>query len=121
MEEFYFKSKNPSYLSPPPFRADCIASSASSEHNPMQFIYPKFNTKIYVPIDLDGKRGSTVFKATHRKAETLIYWHLDGTYLGSTQSFHEMSLQPAIGKHQLTLVDKDGYRLEQAFEIIGKD
>jgi hypothetical protein len=32
-----------------------------------------------------------------------------------------MSLQPAIGKHQLTLVDKDGYRLEQAFEIIGKD
>ncbi len=121
MEEFYYKSKNPSYLSPPPFRADCIASSASSEHNPMQFIYPKFNTKIYVPIDLDGKRGSTVFKATHRKAETLIYWHLDGTYLGSTQSFHEMSLQPAIGKHLLTLVDKDGYRLEQAFEIIGKN
>lgn len=121
MEEFYFKSKNPAYLSPPPFRPDCVGSSASLEHNPMQFIYPKYNTRIYVPVDLNGKLGSTVFKAAHRKSETLVYWHLDGVYLGGTQSFHEMALQPSIGKHVLTLVDKDGYRLEQAFEIIGKN
>jgi penicillin-binding protein 1C len=121
MQEYFFKSKNPNYLSPPPFRPDCIASAASQDHNPMQFIYPKYNTKIYVPVDLNGKLGSTVFKAAHRKSETLVYWHLDGTYLGSTQTFHEMALQPSVGKHVITLVDKDGYRLEQAFEIIGKN
>jgi len=121
MQEYFYKSKTPNYLSPPPFRPDCIASAASQDHNPMQFIYPKYDTKIYVPVDLNGKLGSTVFKAAHRKSETLVYWHLDGSYLGSTQTFHEMALQPSVGKHIITLVDKDGYRLEQAFEIIGKN
>jgi penicillin-binding protein 1C len=121
MQEYFYKSKNPNYVSPPPFRPDCIASAASQDHNPMQFIYPKYDTKIYVPVDLNGKLGSTVFKAAHRKSETLVYWHLDGSYLGSTQTFHEMALQPSVGKHVITLVDKDGYRLEQAFEIIGKN
>jgi penicillin-binding protein 1C len=120
VEEFYFKSKNPSYQSPPPFRPDCLASQTAQHNLPMQLIYPKHPTQIYVPVDLDGKLSSTVFRAAHRKPDTEIFWHLDGAYLGSTQTFHQMALQPAVGKHKLTLVDKDGYRLEQAFEIIGK-
>lgn len=120
VEEFYFKSKNPSYHSPPPFRADCLASQTGQYHAPMQLIYPKHPTKIYVPVDLDGTLSSTVFQVAHRKPGTEIFWHLDGTYLGSTTTFHQMALQPAIGQHQLTLVDKDGFRLEQRFEIVGK-
>jgi penicillin-binding protein 1C len=120
VEEYYFKSKNPSYISPPPFRQDCLAAMATSEHCPMQLIYPKHPTKIYVPVDLDGKLSSTVFQAAHRISDTEIFWHLDGVYLGSTKTFHQMALQPPVGQHKLTLVDKDGYRLEQAFEIIGK-
>ena len=120
VEEFYFKSKNPSYVSPPPFRADCLASQTAQNSLPMQLIYPKQPTQIYVPVDLDGKLSSTVFQVAHRKLDTEIFWHLDGIYLGSTKTFHQMALQPAVGKHRLTLVDKDGYRLEQAFEIIGK-
>ncbi len=120
VEEFYFKSKNPSYVPPPPFRADCLASQTAQNSLPMQLIYPKRATQIYVPVDLDGKLSSTVFQVAHRKSDAEIFWHLDGTYLGSTKTFHQMALQPAVGKHRLTLVDKDGYRLEQAFEIIGK-
>lgn len=120
IEEFYFKNKNPWYSSPPPLRPDCVGGSTGTEQNPMALVYPKFDTKIYVPIDLNGTLSSTVFKAVHRNPETTIYWHLDGAYLGSTQSFHEMALQPAVGKHRITLVDKDGFRIEQAFEIIGK-
>ncbi len=120
VEEFYFKSKNPAYASPPPFRSDCLASQTAQNSLPMQLIYPKRPTQIYVPVDLDGKLSHTVFQAAHRKSDTEIFWHLDGTYLGSTKTFHQMALQPAVGKHKLTLVDKDGYRLEQAFEIIGK-
>jgi len=120
VEEFYFKSKNPSYVSPPPFRPDCLASQAAQNNAPMQLIYPKRPTQIYVPVDLDGKLSSTVFRVAHRKPETEIFWHLDGVYLGSTKTFHQMALQPAVGKHRLALVDKDGYRLEQGFEIIGK-
>jgi penicillin-binding protein 1C len=120
VEEFYFKSKNPSYVSPPPFRADCLASQTAQNNAPMQLIYPKHPTQIYVPVDLNGKLSSTVFQAAHRISDTEIFWHLDGVYLGSTKTFHQLALQPAVGKHKLTLVDKDGYRLEQGFEIIGK-
>lgn len=121
VEEFYYKNKNPTYVSPPPFRADCTASTAAQQQTPMQLIYPKQVTRIYVPVDLDGKLGSTVFQVAHRVPETEIYWHLDGVYLGSTRTFHQMALQPPVGQHVLTLVDRDGYRLEQRFEIIGKN
>lgn len=120
VEEFYFKSKNPWYVSPPPFRADCVASQAALSNVPMQLIYPKHPTQIYVPVDLDGKLSSTVFEVAHRIPGKEIFWHLDGIYLGSTTTFHQKALQPSVGPHKLTLVDKDGSRLEQSFEIIGK-
>jgi len=83
-------------------------------------IYPKKATKIYVPIDLNGALGKTVFKVAHRNPETTVYWHIDHTYLGSTTTFHEMALQPEVGEHQLVLIDQDGNRLERDFEILGK-
>lgn len=120
LEEYYYKSKNPAYASPPPFRPDCVASQTGAEQSPMQLIYPKNPTRIYVPVDLDGKLSSTVFQVAHRVPETEIFWHLDGAYLGSTKTFHHMALQPPIGKHELTLVDAQGFRLVRSFEIIGK-
>lgn len=86
----------------------------------MQLIYPKYPTRIYVPIDLDGKSSRTVFAVAHRDPETTIYWHIDNAYVGQTTTFHSMELQPPEGKHILTLVDEKGNRLEQRFEIIGK-
>lgn len=120
IEEFYFKSKNPGYVSPPPFRADCVGSQMALTQTPMQLIYPKNPTRIYVPVDLDGKLSSTVFQVAHRSPDAEIFWHLDGVYLGATRTFHQMALQPPVGAHVLALVDKDGYRLEQRFEIVGK-
>jgi penicillin-binding protein 1C len=86
----------------------------------MQLIYPRHPARIYVPVDLDGKLSSTVFQVAHREPAAEVFWHLDGVYLGSTKTFHQMALQPAAGPHRLTLVDKAGYRLEQSFEIVGK-
>lgn len=120
IEEFYFKSKNPSYTSPPPFRADCMGSQIAHNQAPMQLIYPRNPTRIYVPVDLNGKLSSTVFQVAHRSPGMEIFWHLDGVYLGSTKTFHQMALQPPVGQHVLALVDKDGFRLEQKFEIVGK-
>jgi penicillin-binding protein 1C len=117
VEEYYFKSKNPNYKTIPPFRKDCIVK-VSGEDLPMQLIYPKQPTKIYVPIDLDGNLSRTVFKAAHRNQGSIIYWHLDKSYLGQTSSFHEMELNPTPGEHVLTLVDSEGFRLEQKFEML---
>ena len=116
--EYYYKPKHPEYISPPQYRADCKV--ADSKINPMQLIYPKTVTKIYVPIELDGKASSTIFRVAHRQPETAVFWHLDNEYIGTTKTFHQMALNPSVGKHKLTLVDENGNRLEQAFEIMQK-
>lgn len=117
VEEYYYKSKNPNYRPLPDFRADCNNQSLD---NPMQLIYPKANSRIYVPVDLDGSLSRTVFKVAHRNPETEIHWHIDNTYLGSTEQFHNMELNPTEGDHLLTLVDANGKRLELEFEILQK-
>lgn len=117
IEAFYYQSKNPTYEPLPPYRVDCEQFS-ESDGQQMQVVYPKYASQIYVPIDLDGKRSRTVFKVAHRKSATTIFWHLDDEYLGRTQHFHEMQLQPEVGKHTLTLVDEVGNRVEQEFTIV---
>ena len=116
--EYYYKPKHPEYVSPPQYRADCRV--ADSKINPMQLIYPKTVTKIYVPVELDGKVSSTIFRVAHRQPETAVFWHLDNEFVGTTKTFHQMALNPSVGKHKLTLVDENGNRLEQAFEIMQK-
>jgi penicillin-binding protein 1C len=118
LEEYYFKSKNPQYLPPPQYRADC--SLSQNKINPMQLIYPKSVTKIYLPIDVDGKLSNAIFRVAHRQATTQIYWHLDNEFVGTSQTFHQLALTPSVGKHVLTLVDQYGNRLEQKFEILKK-
>ncbi len=121
LEEYYYRQRRPDYLSLPPLRADCQgAVVAAAGNRTMQLIYPREATKIYVPTDLDGKLSKTIFQVAHRKPKTTIYWHLDQEFLGETTTFHQFALQPPPGKHILTLVDKDGNRLEQKFEIIRK-
>ena len=87
----------------------------------MDIIYPKEMSKIYVPIDLDGKLGKTVFKVAHRSANATIYWHLDDEYLGATIGIHQMSLSPEPGTHVLTLVDQTGETLTRNFVIEQKE
>ena len=112
--ELYYKSKNASYKELPSFRKDCETGGSSA----MEIIYPKQFSKIYVPIELNGKLGKTVFQVAHRMANSIIYWHLDDIYIGSTQGSHQMALSPDEGIHTLTLVDESGETIVQKFEIV---
>jgi len=116
-EEIYYKRKNATYASLPPMKPGC--GNNITMHS-MELIYPKEGSKIYVPLELDGKLGRTIFEAAHRKSGTIIYWHLDDNYLGSTSGIHQMALAPEEGKHRLTIVDESGETVEVNFEIIGK-
>jgi penicillin-binding protein 1C len=114
--EWYYKSKNPSYKQLPPYKTGCETEAS----NAMEIIYPKNFSKIYVPVELDGKPGKTIFEVAHRKPGTIIYWHLDGKYINSTQTIHQLGLNPEEGIHTLTLVDQDGESIVQRFEIVSK-
>jgi penicillin-binding protein 1C len=115
-EAHYYVRRNPTYTPLPPFAESCRDAGAA----PMELIYPKYPTRILVPRDLDGSRSRTVFTVAHRSPETEIYWHMDAEFIGTTRQFHSMELDPPIGKHTLTLVDEQGHRLEQVFEIVQK-
>ena len=117
-QEWFYKARNTQYKMLPPYRSDCQGQEKTAV---MEFIYPKKSTQLYVPVDLDGQRGNTVFEVAHRAPGAVIYWHLDDTYLGMTKGFHQMAIHPAAGKHVVTLVEQDGERAEQRFEILGTE
>ena len=117
VEEYYYKFNHPNYKILPSFRKDCLESLPDRDQ-PMELIYPKKISKLYIPIELDGTLGQAIFKVAHRQPKTVIFWHLDNEYMGSTDTFHEMAFRPDKGTHILTLVDKDGNSLQQSFEVL---
>jgi penicillin-binding protein 1C len=117
VQEYYFKSHNNTYRTLPPFRKDCQHTSAVAG---MDMIYPKADTKIFIPRHIDGTSGSSVFELAHRNPAMNVYWHLDGEYIGSTKKSHHLPINPGEGKHVLTVVDEQGEVLERYFEVISK-
>ncbi len=117
VQELYYLEKNPVYKKLPPFFPGCPREEQSK---PMELIYPSTRSKIFVPVDLDGKKSKVVFEAAHRDPGKIIFWHLDNKFIGQTTSIHQMAVSPSIGKHDLTLVDEDGAIISTTFEIINK-
>lgn len=117
VQEFYFKARNLSYHPLPPFRKDCMTTQTG---NAMDMVYPRPNARIFIPRELDGQPGSSVFELAHRNPGSSVYWHLDGEYIGSTKTNHHLPFQPTEGKHTLTVIDDQGESLEREFEVISK-
>ena len=115
--EWYYKSKNPFYKVLPPYRKDC---EPDAQEKSMDLIYPRPLSKIYIPVEIDGKPGQAVFKAAHRNADAVIYWHLDDKFLGTTTHFHELGIRASEGIHVLTIIDQNGESEKCVFEIISR-
>lgn len=118
VQEYFYRTKNLSYKSIPPFRPDCENPTSLSA---MDVIYPRLNAQIFIPRELDGQPGSALFEVAHRNHQTTIYWHLDGDYLGATRGTHRLPVTPKSGQHLLTLVDDQGEVLERSFFITNGD
>ncbi len=116
VQEYYYKSKNITYKSLPPYRSDCPDPASVAT---MDLVYPRPNARIFLPRELDGTEGSTVFEVAHRTPRTQIFWHLDGNYLGSTRGSHKMILTPAPGTHSLSVVDEAGQVVTRRFVVVG--
>lgn len=112
--EYYYKLKNASYKTLPPFKEGCFVFQGKM----MEMIYPKNGTKVYVPVDLDSKQTAAVFEVAHRNPKTQIHWHIDESYVGTTKDIHQLGINPAKGKHMLTLVDENGESLTISFEVL---
>ena len=115
--EYFYKQKHPEYKLVPKYKSSCVSDASKS----VDIIYPNEDAKIYVPKEINGEKGKTVFSATHRNSNAKLFWHLDNEFIGTTQQFHQMGLNPNSGKHIITVVDEEGNSVSRNFEIIEKE
>ena len=114
--EYYYKQRHADYKTLPPFIPNCVDENI----RPIDIVYPDENARIYVPLEISGERGKTVFAATSRNSNAKLFWHLDDTYLGTTTQFHQMAINPSAGMHTLTVIDENGETVTRHFEIMQK-
>ena len=105
-QEWYYRRRHLDYRPLPPKHPQYDA--ASGGRNPIEIIYPQSGATVVPARGLDGAKKGAVLRAAHSDPDAVLYWHLDGEYLGETRGFHEMLVSPAPGEHRLTVVDGDG-------------
>jgi penicillin-binding protein 1C len=117
--EWYYLRAHPDYRPLPPLPRGLEGMAADGGGN-LGVLFPEDGGRVYVPVDLDGKPGSAVFRAAHREAKASVFWHMDGEYLGETVERHEMEVRPGLGKHVLVLVDEYGEEHVRRFECLSE-
>ena len=115
VETYYYRQHHLDYASPPPLAPDCQQAVAQEQ---MEIIYPRHQTRLFIPRALDGTPGVAVFEIAHQDESATLYWHLDDTFLGKTTGEHQWGLHPSLGEHTLHVVDQQGKSLTHRFEVI---
>ncbi|NJK96502.1 MAG: hypothetical protein HC905_17725 [Bacteroidales bacterium] len=82
-QEWYFKKRNPFYKTLPPVMPNC----GEDDLLPMEIVYPADVSKIFIPKELDGSKGSLVIEVAHRNPDAHLYWHVDDEFLTETSVF----------------------------------
>jgi penicillin-binding protein 1C len=113
MEKYYRQSLE--YRSLPPWKP---GSTPEGSDGSLAIIAPEEGASLYIPVELDGRPGATVFTAAHRDASAVLFWHIDGEYLGSTRGTEAFEARPAAGEHVLTVVDGSGRSVSRRFTIL---
>ena len=112
--EWYYKMRDPSYRELPAYIKGC---QPDQDIPMMQFIYPENGSRVYIPVELDGKPGDVIFELAHRNHAKKVFWHLDDEYLTTTQYNHQVAVRPEKGPHRLRAVDEDGYHVGVEFTV----
>jgi len=113
VQEYYYKTKNPTYKTLPPYKSGCAPEVEKS----MEMIYPKAGTVIYIPYELNGEQGKTIFEIAHRSPSNTVFWHIDEALVGTTKDIHQLGITASKGKHMLTIADDTGETLTIPFEV----
>ena len=114
--EYYYRNSHPGYKVLPAYKPGCAIEASKA----LDVIYPEDNARIYVPKEITGNKGKTIFTATHRSRNAKLFWHVDEVYVTTTQQFHQLAINPQPGMHTLTVIDEDGNSITRRFEIVSE-
>jgi penicillin-binding protein 1C len=112
----YYQASHLGYRPPPPVDARIAAWDSDT----LKLTVPDPGSKLIIPVELDGTPGRFLAQAYHADPAAVIFWSLDGDYLGQTQGNHVLALRPRAGRHVLTLVDDRGRSVTRAFDVLAE-
>ncbi len=113
MEAYYYRQHKIEYKSP----IISEVNNINDNSNQMEFVHPRGKRGIHLPVDMDGAKNKAYLQIAHRDVDAKVYWHLDGKYLGQTESEHEWNIDIPIGLHALTATDQYGNSISKSFEV----
>ncbi len=116
VERWYIKHTL-GYISLPPF----VSWHNSAEKDDLAIVFPNQDARMYIPIEIDGTPGEIVMEAADRNAGSIIYWDIDGNYIGTSDSIHQMSARLEPGEHVLTITNSMGTQRRRNFTILGDE
>ena len=114
-EALHLKSFDPSYEPLPQMHADCINQGAEKY---IDIVYPQTKSSFVIPKNLKEEKESIVCEVAHQFPGSKIYWHIDDEYIGMTEEFHKIPIEPGIGRHTLYVIDDQGRYDETVFEVL---
>jgi len=106
----YYSVKHQDYLPLP--------QSGDDEHEVFRFAYPSDGQVLSTAKQMDGSEPGIRCEIIHSRNDAVIYWHLDGEYLGETSDIHTIVLGISSGIHRLTAVDDEGVRNEITVKLL---
>ncbi len=112
--EWYYEPGHPAYRTLPPVMEGCKDQSVRE----LEIVYPEWDSHLVIPRELDGTMGKVVLEVAHRQPDTRVFWHLDETYIGTTQHQHQLALEIEAGNHRITVVDEHGNTTEVRFQVL---
>ena len=114
-QEWYYMQKHLDYRPLPPKHP--LYDAASSAANPIEIIYPQPGLTLVLTRGLSGTQNGVVFSAAHADPGATLYWHIDDEFVGETRGEHTLRVDPAPGRHRLTLIDSQGERRVTLFTV----
>ncbi len=114
-EALHLKTFDPGYEPLPQMHVDCIDQSREKY---IDIVYPQAKSSFVIPKNLKEEKESIVCEVAHQFPSSKIYWHVDDKYIGMTEEFHKIPIEPGIGKHTLYVIDDQGRYDETIFEVL---
>lgn len=117
VQEYYYAQRHPGYRKLPVYHPGCEPTEKVT--GMMEWVYPHPGARIFIPRQLNGEPGRVVFELNHRQRNQLVYWHLDGEFIGITRDRHQMPVYTMPGKHTMVVLDQSGQELITVFTMLG--
>ena len=106
VEEWYYRRKHLDYKVLEPLHPDI--ERLTTQHS-LEILFPQSGSEVIPTRGLDGNQQGIVFEAVHTQPNQILFWHIDGSFMGTTQYAHRISCNNiSTGRHKLTVVDQLG-------------